>query len=138
MSVEFVDTNIFVYAHESGAGAKHREAVNLLTRLFEEQNGAISIQVLAEFYAAATKKLGMKSQEAEDAIADLASWTIHRPGHDDVLRACRIHRQHKVGWWDAQILNSAMELGCSVLWSEDLGAGPRYGSLTVRNPFAGR
>jgi predicted nucleic acid-binding protein len=136
MSVEFVDTNIFVYAHEGGAGTKHHKAVDLIARLFEEQSGAISIQVLTEFYSAATKKLGMKSQEAEEVLADLGSWTIHRPGHDDVLRACSIHRRHKVNWWDALIVNSALELGCDVLWSEDLAAGQRYGTMTVQNPFA--
>jgi predicted nucleic acid-binding protein len=136
MSVEFVDTNIFVYAYEGGAGSKHRKAVDLITRLFEGQNGAISVQVLAEFYVTATKKLGMKSEEAEDAIADLRSWTIHRPGHEDILRACKIHRQHKVSWWDSLIINSALELGCDLLWSEDLAAGQRYGTVTVRNPFA--
>ncbi len=135
MSVEFVDTNVFVYAHERGAGLKHKQAVDLLTRLFEEQAGAISIQVLSEFYVTATKKLGMKSEEAEEAIADLGRWTIHRPGHDDVLRACRLQRRHKVSWWDALIINSAFELGCNVLWSEDLAVGQRYGTLTVRNPF---
>ena len=136
MSVEFVDTNIFVYAHEGGAGVKHEKAVELLARLFEDQIGAVSIQVLNEFYVAATKKLGMKSEEAEEVIADLESWTIHRPGHADVLRACRIHRRHKVNWWDALIINSAVELGCEVLWSEDLSAGGRFGALTVRNPFS--
>jgi predicted nucleic acid-binding protein len=136
MSVEFVDTNIFVYAHEGGAGPKHDRAVDLVTRLFEEQSGAISIQVLSEFYVAATKRLGMKSEEAEDAIADLGSWTIHRPGHGDVVRACKIQRQYKVSWWDALIIHSASELGCDLLWSEDLAAGQHYGAVTVQNPFA--
>jgi predicted nucleic acid-binding protein len=135
MSVEFVDTNVFVYAHESGAGAKHQQAVELLARLFEEQSGAVSIQVLTEFYVTATKKLGMKSREAEETISDLGSWTIHRPNHADVLRACKMHRDHKLSWWDALIVTSATELGCTVLWSEDLAAGQRFGNTTVRNPF---
>ena len=46
MSVEFVDTNILVYAHEGGAGVKHDQAVELIARLFDEQAGAVSIQVL--------------------------------------------------------------------------------------------
>jgi predicted nucleic acid-binding protein len=136
MSVEFVDTNIFVYAHAGGEGRKHATAVDLLARLFEEQTGAVSIQVLTEFYVTATKKLGMKSEEAEEAIADLGSWTIHRPSHGDVLRACKIHRKCKVSWWDALIINSAIELGCDVLWSEDLSAGQHFGTMTVQNPFA--
>ena len=136
MSGEFVDTNIFVYAHESGAGSKHGKAVELIERLFEDQSGAISIQVLSEFYVTATTKLGMKAQEAEEIVTDLGSWTIHRPAHADLSRASRIHRQHKVNWWDALIINSAMELGCAVLWSEDLAAGRRFGKLAIRNPFA--
>jgi predicted nucleic acid-binding protein len=30
MSAEFVDTNILVYAHDGGAGAKHDKSVELL------------------------------------------------------------------------------------------------------------
>jgi predicted nucleic acid-binding protein len=135
MSVEFVDTNILIYAHDGGAAAKHHQAVGLLSRLVEEASGALSIQVLSEFYAAATKKLAMKSEEAEEVISDLASWAIHRPGHADLLKAARLHRRHKIAWWDALILNSAIELGCSVLWSEDMSNGQRIGSLVIRNPF---
>jgi predicted nucleic acid-binding protein len=135
MSVEFVDTNILIYAHTGGAGSKHEKSVALLTRLVEEATGALSVQVLTEFYSAATKKLGMKSQEAEEVIADMRAWTIHRPGHDDVLRSARLQRRYKIAWWDALIVNSAQELGCSILWSEDLAGRQRYGPVTVRNPF---
>lgn len=136
MSVEFVDTNVLVYAHEAGAGAKHRQAVDLLERLFEDQTGAVSIQVLSEFYLTAIKKLDMKEQEAEEIIADLGSWIIHRPTHADLLRASRIHRQHRMSWWDALIVNSAVELGCVVLWSEDFTTARRFGTLAIKNPFA--
>ena len=135
MSVEFVDTNVLLYAHDGGAGKKHERSVQLLSRLVEDGAGAISIQVLAEFYAAATKKLGISSQEAEEILADLGGWIIHRPGHADLLRAARFQRRYKMSWWDALVVNSAVELGCGVLWSEDLADGQRYGSVTVRNPF---
>jgi predicted nucleic acid-binding protein len=135
MSAEFVDTNILIYAHDSSAGRKHQRSVELLARLFEEIGGALSVQVLSEFYAAATRKLGMKSQTAEDVIRDLQGWTTHSPGHADVLQACSLHRRYKIAWWDAMIVNSAIELGCSVLWTEDLSSGQRYGSVTARNPF---
>ena len=136
MSVEFADTNVLVYAHDGGAGAKHKRSVELLHRLFDDGAGAISMQVLAEFYAAATSKLGMSSREAEEVIADLAGWTIHRPAHQDVVRAAGLHRRYKLSWWDALIVNSAAQLGCSILWSEDLTHGQRFGELQVRNPFA--
>jgi predicted nucleic acid-binding protein len=133
--VEFVDTNVLVYAHDGGAGAKHDKAVDLLTRLFEAGDGCLSFQVLAEFYWAATRKMGMKSEEAEQTIHDLRGWTIHCPAYADLLKASRLHRRHKLAWWDALVLNSAIELGCSVLWSEDFADGRRFGPVTVRNPF---
>jgi predicted nucleic acid-binding protein len=135
MSAEFVDTNILVYAHDGGAGDKHSRSVELLARLFGDQTGAISVQVLAEFYAVAVKKLGMTPEQAEDVIADLGTWTIHRPGHADVIRASRLYRRHKLAWWDAMVVNSAVELGCGMIWSEDLVDGQRYSTVVARNPF---
>lgn len=135
MSVEFIDTNILVYAHDASAGAKHAAAVSLLERLFEEGSGAISVQVLTEFYAVATRKLSMSSEEAEAVLEDLGGWTMHRPEHADLIRAAQLHRRHRISWWDALLLNSALELGCKVLWSEDFTDGQRYGKTTVRNPF---
>ncbi|HEY7306141.1 MAG TPA: PIN domain-containing protein [Bryobacteraceae bacterium] len=135
MSVEFVDTNLLVYAHDSGAGLKYQRSVELLTRLFETSSVALSTQVLAEFYAVATKKLAMKSEEAEEIIRDLRGTIIHQPSPADVLRACHLHRRYKIGWWDALILNSAAELDCTVLWSDDFNHGQRYGTVMARNPF---
>ena len=135
MSVEFVDTNLLVYAHDGGAGAKHTKAVDLLARLVEEGAGALSTQVLAEFYSAATRKLGMTSAEAEAVIRDLGGWIIHRPAHADLLKAAQLERRYKLSWWDALILTSAIELGCAVLWTEDFSDGQRLGPITVRNPF---
>ena len=135
MSVEFVDTNILVYAHDRSAARKHEQAVELLVRLFEEKTRAISIQVLTEFYAAATKKLAMTSVEAEHVLVDMAAWVIHRPDHADLIRAAGFQRRYHISWWDALILNSAAELGCSVLWTEDISSGQRYGAVTARNPF---
>ena len=135
MSVEFVDANILIYANDGGAGAKHVKAVELLERLFAEGAGALSIQVLAEFYSVATRKLSRTSAEAEAVIRDLGGWTIHRPAHADLLKAAQLHRRYKLAWWDALILTSAIELGCAVLWTEDFSDGQRFGGVTVRNPF---
>jgi predicted nucleic acid-binding protein len=135
MSVEFVDTNILIYAHDRSAGGKHEKASELLFRLFAEKTRAISIQVLTEFYATVTRKLTMTSTEAEQVLADMGAWVIHRPDHGDLIRAAQLHRRHKISWWDALILNSATELGCHVLWTEDFSHGQRYGAVTARNPF---
>src|SRR4051794_26262575 len=137
MSVEFVDTNVLMYAQSTGAGRKYRQAVELIARLGEESSAAISIQVLIEFFSVATKKLRISSPDAEAVMREWSSWmTIHRPDPTDILRAAGLQREFQISWWDALILNSAIELGCSTLWTEDLNHGQRYSTLTARNPFA--
>jgi len=123
------------HAEDRASGAKHAKSVELLARLVEAGDGVLSVQVLSEFYSAATRKVLISSKEAEEVISDLADWTIHRPGHEDVLRAIKLQRRYKIQWWDALILNSAIQLGCSILWTEDLNHGQKYGTVTARNPF---
>ena len=135
MSVEFVDTNVLVYAHDAKAGQKRVNSIELVRRLAKDNSGALSIQVLSEFYAASTRKLAMTSAEAEEIVLDFGAWTIHSPAHADLVRAAGLQRRYKISWWDALIVNSAMVLGCSVLWTEDLSHGQLYGSVMVRNPF---
>jgi predicted nucleic acid-binding protein len=135
MTVEFIDTNILVYAHDSSAGRKHATATDLVNSLSTSDMAAVSIQVLAEFYAIATGKLRMPSEDAERMIDDYGIWTIHRPSHADLLISSRLRRRYRIAWWDALLLNSATQLGCRILWSEDFAHGQKYGALTVKNPF---
>ncbi len=58
----------------------------------------------------------------------------YRPGHADVIRAIGLQWQrYKIAWWDALILNSALEIGATTLWTEDFQHGQKFGPLTVRN-----
>jgi predicted nucleic acid-binding protein len=136
MSVEFIDTNVLVYAYDPTAGEKRNVGIALLTRLAESSAGAVSTQVLAEFYAVATRKLGVKSEAAEAVLSDFGIWAIHRPAHADLLRSAQLQRRHMIGWWDAMILNSSLQLGASILWTEDFSHGQQFGDLTIKNPFA--
>ena len=94
-----------------------------------------SIQVLAEFQSAATGKLRMRGQEAEQIIRDLRAWIIHKPGPSDVLASIAIQRRYRLSWWDAMIVNNAVQCGAEILWTEDLAPGQKVGSLVVSNPF---
>ena len=134
--LEFVDTNILVYAHDKGAGNKHRKSIDLLARLATSGDGVLSTQVLCELYSALTRKLDVSAREAENILADLAPWQTHRPTPADVLSAARLCREQRLSWWDALIVTSAQVAGCSVLWSEDLTHHRKFGGVTVKNPFA--
>jgi predicted nucleic acid-binding protein len=132
---EFVDTNIFVYAFDATAGDKRRVAIELITRLWLDRAGCVSLQVLQEFYVTATRKLLLSPEQALSQVSRLGRWRVHRPSVEDVMEAIELHRRHSVAFWDGLILRSAQASRCSILWSEDLSSGQRWGSLEVRNPF---
>src|SRR4051812_42186635 len=54
---EFVDANILVYAFDASAGIKQAAAAKLLERLWNEDNGCLSVQVLQEFFVVVTRKV---------------------------------------------------------------------------------
>lgn len=141
MSVDgraFVDTDVLVYAHDRTAATKRKAAAALVEGLWESGHGCVSIQVLQELFVTLTRKLPrqLEADAAENVVADLARWTVHAPGADDVLAAIRLHRLHRISFWDAMIVRSAAALGCDTLLSEDLNAGQRYDGVLVVDPFA--
>jgi len=58
----FVDTNVLIYAHDVDAPAKRQIANRLLDELWAERTGALSVQVLQEFYTNATRKIAPPAQ----------------------------------------------------------------------------
>lgn len=54
----------------------------------------------------------------------------------DLLSAITLQRRHRMSWWDAMIVNSAIQTDARILWTEDLNHGQRFGHLVVQNPFA--
>lgn len=132
----FVDTNVLIYLHDTTAGTKQEVARRLVDQLWEDGEGALSVQVLQEFYVNSTRKLGMPSEEAQAQVMRLLAWTVHAPTPRDVLSAIRLHQNSLISFWDAMILTSAARLGCEVLYSEDLNAGQEFRGVRVENPFS--
>jgi predicted nucleic acid-binding protein len=133
----FVDTNVLVYAHDDSAGSKRDQARALVERLWGSRDGCLSVQVLQEFFVTVTRKI-TKPVDAETAkaiVADLSRWYLHVPAADDVLAAIGMHQHTGISFWDAMIVRSAAEIGCTVLYSEDLNAGQEYCGVRVENPF---
>ena len=133
----FVDTNILIYAHDISAGFKHRIAKDLLVELWENGQGCLSIQILQEFFVTVTRKVSnpLEVPLAKKVITSLSHWTLHEPRKDDVLIAIDLHQRYLVSFWDAMVINSAQQLECNILWSEDLNPGQSYGNIRIVNPF---
>jgi predicted nucleic acid-binding protein len=136
-NLQFVDTNVLLYAHDHSAGQKHIRARELVRELWQSGEGCLSVQVLQEFYVNVTRKVAnpLASEVAARIIADLSVWQVHCPGVEDVLDAIRLQERYQISFWDAMIIASAIQLGCQMIWSEDLNPGQVYDRVTVASPF---
>lgn len=135
--LEFIDTNVLLYAVDYSEPEKQARAEALLNRLWEAHTGCLSVQVLQEFYVNATRKLSrpLDVDSARQVVEDYSLWVVHAPKSASVLAAIDLQQEHQVSFWDAMILGSALDVGAAVVWSEDLNAGQRFGALEVRTPF---
>jgi predicted nucleic acid-binding protein len=133
----FVDTNILVYAHDTSAGDKHERARALLEKLWETRDGCLSVQIMQEFFVNVTRKIPkpLDAAVAKEIIADLSRWYVHVPAVDDVLGAIGLHQRTGISFWDAMMVRSAVEIGCGVIYSEDLNHSQLYDGARVENPF---
>jgi predicted nucleic acid-binding protein len=131
----FVDTNVLVYADDRAAGVKRDRARELIRRALRDGRARLSTQVLAEYFAVATRKLGLSSATARRRVEIYAALNVLRPSVDDVLAAIDLHRLHDLSIWDAMIVRSARAAGCRVLYSEDLQHGRSFDGVQVIDPF---
>jgi len=133
----FVDTNILVYAHDRSAGMKYERAKTLIESLWESGGGVLSTQVLQELCINLRRKISkpLPIDEVRQIIRDYSTWEVIINTSESVLEALDIEARYKTSFWDALIVQAADSAGASVLYSEDLADGQRYGAMRVVNPL---
>ncbi len=131
----FVDTDILVYADDARDPRKQTIARELIRRLLTERNGKLSLQVLQEFFSAATGKLGIPAVDVRRRIEIYASMDVVRLDTDDVLAAIDLHRLHELSIWDALVVRAGLIAGCRTLYTDGLRHGRRFEALQVVDPF---
>ena len=133
----FVDTNVLLYAHDRSAGQRHDLARDLLVRLWGSRTGMLSTQVLQEFYVNATRKLPrpLSPIRARAIIHRYATWPVHQIDPADLIAASELETRHRLSFWDALIIISAARSGATILATEDLQHGRRFGKLLILDPF---
>jgi predicted nucleic acid-binding protein len=132
----FVDTNVLVYAGDPTDPVKREKAQGLLRQVAREKSGRLSLQVLQEYFAVATRKLGMDAAAARQGVELYAQLDVVRLEAVDLFGAIDLHRLYDLSIWDALIVRAALISGCRKLYTEDLQAGFRIENLEVVNPFS--
>ncbi len=130
-----LDTNLLIYAVDAREGRKRE----LAARIIEAAAGLdcpLALQVVGEFYAAATAKLKLP---AKDAAARAAQLMVGFETFGNSVHAVRAALQEaprgRFSFWDSVLLAAAAEAGCTTIFSEDMADGDRFGSIAVVNPF---
>ena len=131
----FFDTNVIIYGDDKSAPAKQRRALELLAEHRRTGTGAVSLQVLQEYFVTVTRKLRLDVSVARRKVELLAEFVVAVPEISDVLAAIDLHRLHGFSFWDALIIRMAQQAGCRVLFSEDLQDARQVAGITVVNPF---
>lgn len=133
----FFDTNILVYLFDAGATAKQRRARELLAGHTHAGETLLSTQVLQEFYVAVTRKLAvpLAPGDAQEALRELAVMPTVRVDTPLILFAARLSVERKLSFWDALIVQAAIEGGAARLYSEDMQHGQVISGVTIENPF---
>jgi predicted nucleic acid-binding protein len=135
--MNFIDTNILVYAYDKDEKLKRPIAKRLLEECWENKSGVLSTQVLQEFYITITSKLSKKLgiDEARELLKDYLLWQIESITPHDIIGATEFQERYKYSFWDSLIITVAQKAGAEKLYSEDLQAGQKFGELTIVNPF---
>lgn len=131
----FVDTNIFVYADDRSAKAKRVRARAVLSELIRTRRAVVSTQVMQEYFAAATAKLGLPPERARIRVERLNRLDVVLVRPELILGAIDLCRLHSLSFWDALVVRSASAAGCGRLLSEDMQHGQTLDGVRIENPF---
>ena len=128
---DFFDTNVVLYLLSADT-AKADQAEELLA-----VGGTISVQVLNEFVAVASRKLRMSWFEIREILAQIRAVCAVEPltveTHE---RALRLAERYGLSIYDALIVSAALLANCKTLRSEDMQDGQVFERrLTIQNPF---
>lgn len=133
----FIDTNILIYAHDKEAGSKHLVALQCLEKIWDENRGVLSLQILQEFYVVLTQKLKEKLSRriAKEIIEQYSFWETAHLSVKDLLSAIDLQDEYHFSFWNALVVQTALSAGCAFLLSEDFQHEQKINDLTILNPF---
>ncbi len=134
----FLDTNIFVYAFDFANPKKQKRANELIKTALENNTGCISFQVIQEFVNVATRKFAIPL-----SIPDCTKYlnTVLSPLCEVFVsielysRTLDVMERWRFSFYDSLIVASALQAGCSILYSEDLQHQQKIEDLVINNPF---
>jgi len=92
----FIDTNILLYAHDVSNKEKQEKSQKIIFQGLSDNTMVISTQVLAEYFVAATRKMGMSVSDVRKEIVLLGEAQISEISFSMILEAIDIRQQPRL------------------------------------------
>jgi predicted nucleic acid-binding protein len=131
-----LDSNILVYAATEGTDERHAHAAALVRQAVRSRRCIQSLQSLAEFYNAATRRIGITPDRAAAIVAGWQQFVrVEAANLADLDHAMRATREYRLSFWDALIWATVRRVSVAVLVSEDFQDGRVIEGVRIANPF---
>lgn len=130
-----VDTNVLVEAHDLAVPARQALAESFL-RAAATADCTLTLQAIGEFYRAATRKLSAApAKAAAHARGLMTTFPLTAPSAVALERALDAAEKGRFSLWDAYLLATADEAGCTTCFSLDMHDSAKLGGITIRRPY---
>jgi predicted nucleic acid-binding protein len=129
----FLDSNILIYLYSEDELQKR----NIANNIFDEFECIISTQTLNEFCNVCIKKLKKTIIEIIESLNEIKKNSIVEFVDDKTVeQALFLHEKYLYSYFDSLMLASALNNGCTIIYSEDMQHGQVIeNSLKIINPF---
>ncbi len=131
----FLDTNVVIYFYSEDEPQKQKIAYSILEQYHNKI--IISNQVINELSNTLFRKFKLNGNEVRETVLELSDYfPIINFNLQTQLMAIEIKEKYKLQFYDSLILATALENGCSVVFSEDMQHNQIIeNKLTIINPF---
>jgi len=136
--LKLVDSNILVYAYDKSNPVKHMAAKEMVKEIWLNNNGALSIQNLAEFYSIVTKKIEepISPEIAKQILVDLIEgFEIFSYSGNTIVNAANMQMIYGMPFWDSLIVATMEEHGIDAIITEDENHFRKVRWIKAINPF---
>jgi predicted nucleic acid-binding protein len=130
----FVDSNIWLYAFMDDTSPKHARALQII----DGAGIVLSTQVLNEVCSNLIRKAHYTEAEIQQTIDNFSERYPILDVTPTVIRQASVLREsYRFSYWDSLVISTALEAGCSTVYSEDMQDGLRVSGLIIKNPLLG-
>jgi predicted nucleic acid-binding protein len=137
-----VDTNVLVYSVDHDEPDNQAKAIALLDQLTQPPVETLLLSQVAGEYLSCLRRWQSSGRVTPADVGQYLNRAVAMfplillPQLSMLGLSLDLHSRYSLSHGDSMLLAACIESGVQTLYSEDLGAGTSYDSVTVINPFS--